>query len=170
MTNNQIKLFCSGRFYFDCCDTDYITKASLDYRAKLLGDVNKLLYPQTAYEVNGRVQYIGPFYYECEDMKAQNVVSSECRMIRECTHAVFILDKADAPGSIAELIYAASLQKNIYIFYIELSKEMETESELHTPNWYPILMCKQLNPKTTLIACRSVTEAENLAIQTIGML
>lgn len=164
------KIFCSGRFYFDCHDDDYLISASKDYRAKILGNVRKLLYPQDSYIIGNNVEYIGPYYFECEDMEADNIVATECEMLRRCTDAIFILDKADAPGTIAEMIFAASLGKRVYIYFVQLTDDKETESRLHTANWYPVLMCRLIASEAKLIPCRSREEAERLAIEKIKTL
>lgn len=163
----MLKIFCSGRFYFDYHDDNYLVAASKDYRAKLLGDVRKLLYPQNTYMIGNNVEYIGPYYFECEEMEADNIVATECEMLRRCTDAIFILDEANAPGSIAELIFAASLGKRIHIYFVQLTDDKETESQLHTANWYPILMSKLIAQEINVIPCRSREDAERQAIEKI---
>lgn len=49
MAKDSIRIFCSGRFCFDCRMAEYRDLACRDYRARLLGDVNKLFYPQPSY-------------------------------------------------------------------------------------------------------------------------
>lgn len=161
------KIFCSGRFNFDYRDDDYPRAANKDYRARLLGDVQKLLYPQEAYRIGNSVGYTGPFYFECENMDADNIVATECEMIRKCTDAFFILEKADSPGTVAELVFAASLDKSLHIYYVQLADDMETESHLHTANWYPILMSKQIASEVELTPCISREDAERHAIERI---
>lgn len=164
---NKIKLYCGGRFYFDYQKERYINQASEDYRAILLGDVHKLLYPQEECLIKEDVVYLGPFYFESENQNANGIIAAEMQMLAQCTDAIFILDKADCPGTIAELIYASSLRKRIHIYYVRLSDTEETESELYTPNWYPIILSEQMNPYTTITACANQKDAEQKAIAMI---
>lgn len=163
-------LYCGGRFYFDYQEEGYINKASEDYRAILLGDVSKLLYPQEMYAIKDNVEYLGPFYFECENQSANDVVAVEKRMLEKCTDAIFILDKADCAGTIAELVYASSLQKRIHVYYVRLLDDEETESELHTPNWYPIILSMQMNPYTQITACANRNDAEQKSIAMVRSL
>ena len=71
-------------------------------------------------------------------MKAKDIIRIELSMIECCTDAIFVFDTADCPGTITELIYAATKGKKIHIFYKEYAEHDETESDLHTPCWFPI--------------------------------
>ena len=170
MGDRKIKIYCGGRFYFDYKVEGYINQAADDYRAILLGEVSKLLHAQEACVINDRTEYLGPFYFERENQGASDIVTIEKQMLERCTDAIFVLAEEDCPGTIAELIYTSSLHKRIYIFYVSLSDDEETESELHSPNWYPIILCKQMNPKTEITACHSRKEAERMAIEKIRAL
>ena len=138
------RLYCGGRFYFDCRKDQYEIQAAEDYRSKLLGGVDKMLHGRGELVINDDMSYVGPYYFETEDMAADDIVAIELDMIDRCTDAVFVLDEADCPGTITELLYAATKRKQIYIFYKEYPQHDETESELHTPCWFPILATMKL--------------------------
>lgn len=160
--NKSVKIFCSGRFSVE--NSVKLQEAlRLDYRARLLGDVNRLLYPSACCMVNNYIEYLGPFYFECDKLFAREVVVTERKMIDVCTDAVFVFDEEDCAGSIAELIYAASLHKRIHIFYV---KHIEREN-IQTPLWYPITLCEMLTQSCEVVSCDTQEEAEHLAINTI---
>ena len=69
-------------------------------------------------------------------------------------------------GTIAEMVYAASLQKRILIYYVK--NENETESALLSAFWYPmILSCRINSSEVVLIACDSFSEASDKAMKMI---
>ena len=109
--------------------------------------------------INDNVMYIGPFYFEAESMKAEDIIMCEKQMIEQCTDAVFVLDDAACPGTIAEIMYANSLQKTIHLFYVQHDDDEETESSLHTPCWYPLIFCQLTNPSTKLYKCEDLNHA-----------
>ena len=115
------KIFFGGAFNFDCRDEDYKIMAAEDYRAQILGSVDALIRPKdmNGMSINDNVLYIGPFYFEAESLKAEDIVACEKQMIERCTDAVFVLDDAACPGTIAEIMYANSLQKTIHLFYVQ---------------------------------------------------
>lgn len=131
----RYRLFCGGAFCFDYRCDGYEAMAAKDYRALLLGSVESLLNPKgdDGVMIGESITYVGPFYFETEDMIADDIIKSERGMIERCTDAVFILDNAACPGTIAELMYANSLQKRLHIFYVHYANNDETESDLHTP-------------------------------------
>lgn len=160
--NTSHSIYCGGTFCFDYQTEGFKAKAEDDYRAILLGSVDTLLRPKdmNGVMINQNVSYIGPFYFESENMVAEEIVSCEKQMIEKCTDAIFFLDEAACPGSIAEMIYANTLQKKIHIFYVKNADGEETESSLHTPCWYPILFCQMTNSRVTLYSCASQEDAK----------
>ncbi len=112
MENKHI-IFCGGAFYFDYRKDGYQDDASKDYRAKLLESAEILLRGNGGKEVriNDNVTYVGPFYFETVNMKSESIIQCEKEMIERCSDAIFLLDNASCPGTIAEIIYASSLQK-----------------------------------------------------------
>ena len=155
------KLFCGGTFCFDYREDGYELMAAQDYRARLLGNVESLLRPKGAdgVKISESVVYVGPFYFEVESMRAEDIICCEKEMIDSCTDAIFLLDNAACPGTIAEVMYANSLQKTLHLFYVHHKDDEETESELHTPCWYPIQFCKITNKSVNLYPCYSVEDA-----------
>lgn len=143
------KVYCGGAFDFDCQRPDYLQRAKEDYRTILLGDVNKLLQKQEFVFLNSNLAYIGPFYFETDGMVDKDIVGLESEMVENCTDAVFLLNGAGCPGTIAELILASTLKKRVYIFYVRARAGEETESELNTPCWYPIRMSERINGANT---------------------
>ena len=92
-------------------------------------------------------------------MLDQDIVETEKRQIERCTTAFFLLDNSPCPGTIAEMVYAASLQKRICVYYIK--EENETESMLRSSFWYPMILCGKMDPdEVELTACDSFAEAQ----------
>lgn len=156
-------IFCGGTFCFDYRQDGYEVMAALDYRLKLLGNVETLLRSKgtDGVKINESVTYVGPFYFETESMRAEDIIYCEKRMIESCTDAIFLLDDAACPGTIAEVMFANSLQKTIHLFFVRHKDDEETESELHTPCWYPMLFCQLTNKEVSLYPCTSVEDAVN---------
>ncbi len=154
-----MKLYCGGTFPFDYQLPDYRERAKEDYRAKLLGNVDLLLEKHPFVELREGIRYLGPFYFEAEDMQAQAIVDAELQMIRQCSHAIFLLEAGNCPGTIAELTLASTLQKQVEIFYVQKTSTEETESDLHTPCWFAILASLSLNRNTHITACESYADA-----------
>ena len=157
------RIFCGGTFCFDYRDNGYKAMAAMDYRAKLVGDVESLLRPKgiNGIKISNGLIYVGPFYFETESMKAEEIVRCEKEMIESCTDVVFLLDDAACPGTIAELMYANSLGKTLHLFYVRHKEDEETESELHTPCWYPIQFCQMTNMSVNIYPCSCIVDAAN---------
>ena len=165
-SNMETKVFCGGRFHFDYLDEDYIQKASEDYRALLLGDVNKLLRGSGLIRISDHLSYVGPYYFETEGMIDRDIVVTEMRMIENCDVTFFLLDDGTCPGTISEMNYAAALQKRMCIVY--LKDEEETESSLRAACWYPINMCRMSNKsETEIISCSDFEEAQRIILKKV---
>lgn len=154
-------LYCGGTFNFDYQQADYRKQAASDYRAILLGSPDRLLHRSDGVEIHTGVEYIGPFYFESDGMVDRDIVQNEIDTVKRCTDAVFLLDKASCPGTICELTMASMLGKRVHLFYIRKSDDQETESDLHTPCWYPILHSSSINSNTHIYECRSKDDAVN---------
>ena len=163
------KIYCGGAFCFDYREDGYEAKAERDYRAGLLGSVETLLKPKDGYDLKicEDLTYVGPFYFVTESMKDEEIISYEKRMIESCTDAIFVLDDATCPGTIAEMMYANSLKKDLYIYYVSHDENVETESALHTPCWYPILFCRLTNSKVRLYPCVDYEDAKHKVMENI---
>lgn len=157
------KIFCGGTFCFDYRKDGYEIAAAKDYRAKLLGSVASLLISKDAegVKISDNVTYVGPFYFEAEGMMAEDIIRCEKEMIDSCSDAIFLLDDAACPGTIAEVMYANSLQKTLHLFFVRHGEDEETECELHTPCWYPIKFCQMANKSVTIYPCSSVEDGAN---------
>ncbi len=166
------KLFCGGTFCFDYRNDGYEIMATKDYRAKVLGSVELLLRPKNTdgLKINDNLVYVGPFYFETESMKAEDIICSEKKMIESCTDAIFLLDAAACPGTIAEMMYANSLQKTLHLFYVRNSDDEETESGLHTPCWYPLHFCQMTNKSVNLYPCSCVEDAADKILSLVESL
>ena len=153
-------IYCGGRFDFDYRQGGFEKKAAEDYRTILLNDVNKLLNPADTLVLSDNLLYIGPYYFETEGMLDQDIIETEKRQIERCTVAVFLLDHSPCPGTIAEMVYAASLHKRMKIFYVK--DENETESILLSPFWYPMILCRKINlAGTNIQSCDSFSEGRS---------
>ncbi|GEM_PF-1828040 len=167
--DTKYKLFFGGAFAFDSRDEDYEIAAAEDYRSQILGSVQTLLRPKdmSGVSINDNVLYIGPFYFEAESRKADDIIMCEKKMIESCTDAVFVLDDAACPGTIAEIMLANSLGKTIHMFYVKHDDDDETESNLHTPCWYPLTLCQLTNDKAKLYPCDDLNDAARKVIDLI---
>lgn len=162
-------LFCGGRFHFDYLKEGYLSQAADDYRVSFLGDVRKLLRGNGAVRLSEYLTYIGPFYFESDGMIDKEIVKKEMRQIQRCTHAIFLLEDGCCPGTVAEIIYAATHQKRISIFYIR--DEKETESELRSPCWYPMLMAAILGDlEYEAVSCRDMGDAREKILRKVEKL
>lgn len=141
LSNRNDYVYCGGRFDFDYQEEEYIKKAAQDYRAILMKDVSLLLKSTSPVPLSSHSSYVGPFYFETDGMIDQDIVEAEMHQIEKCTVVVFLLDNCSCPGTIAEMVYAASLRKRMAIVYLE--EESETESILHSSWWYPIILCQK---------------------------
>lgn len=153
------RLYCGGSFHFDYLQPDYRQQAASDYRALLLGSPDRLLQRSDGVRLTDCVLYVGPFYFESDGMVDVDIVQRETDMIRQCTDAVFLLDEAGCPGTVCELTMASLLGKGVHLFYIRKSDDRETESDLHTPCWYPIRHSSIVNSRTCVYPCRDRADA-----------
>lgn len=168
------RLYCGGSFCFDITRSDYRKHAENDFRVRLLGSFERLLIRQSGTMVGNDVEYIGPFYVETEDvpygLNDEIIVRNEMEMIESCTDAVFLLDDGCCPGTVAELILASQKGKDTAVFYINRGEGEETESRLHTPCWFPIIMSQKLNPNTRLFSCSDREDAIKILMEYVSLL
>lgn len=153
------KLYCGGAFPFDYQNAGYWEQVAGDYRARILGSSDLLLQCSNGILLRNDLMYIGPFYFEAPEMLDSDIVRAEQQMVEGCTHAIFLLEDGCCPGTITELTYASTQNKEIAVFYIYRSDAEETESSLHSPCWYPILFSKLMNAHTSVFPCCSREEA-----------
>ena len=160
------KLYCGGRFHFDYLSDGYRKEAEKDYRAILLGDVDRLLKRDDSLKIRENMEYIGPFYFETDGMQGRDIVHTEWEMVQNCTDAIFLMETADCPGTVCELTAASMLGKRVHIFY--LRNDSETESLLRTSCWYPILHSISVNENTHIYECKTLDEAVEKIIETVN--
>ena len=152
------RMYCGGAFCFDYRNDDLKSTALNDYRAMILNDVEQLL-KKGEVILSDKLIYTGPFYFESDGMIDKDIVNVEKQQIESCSIAVFFLENGICPGTISEMVYAAVLKKRMVIFYVK--DETETESTLRSPCWYPIIICKELNPnKVEVISCADSDQAK----------
>ena len=152
------KIYCGGVFHFDYRNEDYLQSAKDDYRAILLGDIQKMLFECKTISLSDHLAYVGPFYFESDGMEDTDIVIREKEQIEASTHTIFLLEDACCPGTITEMVYAAMLQKRMSIFYVK--NEEETESRFRSACWYPICMCLELNrAHVEVVSCETHSEA-----------
>lgn len=115
---------------------------------------------------NGILHYIGPFYNEKAGLgiltstECDKVVSQEKKLIELCDIFVCYFNDNISPGTIAELIYAATLGKKIIIYY-KLNSSIDYE--LKTENWFPITLAKQIQtPNIEIKQIKSIDRVVNL--------
>lgn len=145
-----------------------------DFRYRLIGEEFVKQTNKTVYV--GNVEYTGPFYYYQLGQTPTDVVTSEIDAIRAADYAYFVFsDKNNAPGTIAELVHAAVLNKVIRIYYVKndvMSEASDNTNNLndniHHPYWYPFLQAKQLAVDVKFFECETYEEAINKCIETIN--
>ena len=142
------KVFLSGRFdksahFFsditngEKCVLDKELKN--DFRVKLLGDIERLLYPCDAV-INHKYRYVGPFWFERDtddtftDKDYKTIVSEEMREISTCDIFIIVLSEGSISGSVCELCYALENKKEVYILY----KIQESICEIKSEHWFVI--------------------------------
>lgn len=162
-------IYCGGQFHFDYLRPDFMEKAAADYRSVLLGSTDALLRGSGAATVGEGLSYIGPYYFETDGMLDRDIVETEMRMIENCTHAFFLLEDAQCPGTVSEMVYAAALGKKITVVYVR--NEEETESSLRTACWYPIIHCGLIGGSgVSAVPCRDYTQAKQAILERIRSL
>lgn len=137
-----------------------------DIRAIALGDVDKLTRrssePCYIGFMGEKYRYIGPFWYEegedgCfSDCDSSLVVSAERAMIDDSDFIITFFDGAFAPGTVAELIYAACAGKEVALIYI---KENTSECDVPSSCWYPITLARQISDKVRIYQVDSLAQA-----------
>ena len=144
----MIKLFYSGTYKVrhELINEDNVCEMLKDdIRSLIVGDVESTIYASDGVIIknNKNVMYVGGFYYEKQDKYdtvCENVVYEELKQIDKCDMIVVNLTKYSAISSIAELMYAAKLNKKIVIFCNPKITSYKVEGEY----WFPILATKQL--------------------------
>lgn len=162
---NRIKIYCGGNFEFQY--KDFKPNLMLtDYRTSILGDVNKILYQpdndQKLRSLGRCLYYVGPYYFYENGLDGANVVKTEIEMVEKCTHAIFLVDNTNIPGTVAEIIHATMTKKNIVIFYVKQPlDDGEPEKEICSANWYPLQFARQM-ANAQLIECEDREMAKQL--------
>lgn len=157
-------IYLGGNFKFQYKEYS-VDKLADDYRSHILHDVNKLLHKPKGglTPLSGDTMYCGPYYFYEEGTDGANVVKNETGMIDQCTHAVFVIDNTNIPGTITEIVHAAMKDKNIAIFYVKQPlDDGEPEKNICSANWYPIEFAMQ-KANAYIAECEDREMAENLA-------
>lgn len=163
MMENKI-VYCGGNFKFQYKDYS-VDKLAEDYRAVVLHSVNKLLHkPEGGLTpLNEGTMYCGPYYFYEEGTDGENIVKNEIEMVDKCTHAVFVIDNTNIPGTITEIVHASLGGKNVAIFYVKQPlDEGEPEKSICSANWYPIEFALQTT-SAYVVECKDREMAESLA-------
>ena len=120
-----------------------------DFRTELLGDEKKLWNECEAYvNVFGEtMKYVGPFFYyperekTMEDLTEQEVVvKQEKEAVKNCDIFVGYLGEKSSHGTVAELMHAVELGKEVYLYYAKKENERDIKSEY----WFPMLMAREI--------------------------
>lgn len=171
-TNYKHRIYVGGPFTFKYSEVtpEHIRN---DFRYKIVGE--PFIEQHQDIEDVGNVEYTGPFYYYKKGIGPEAVVESEVEAIRR-SDIVFLVFPEDgrAPGTVAELIFAASLNKRIEVFYVptkEPTEADETSSNLNDhiqhQYWYPFIQAKYINPNITFHTCESTDNAKDLCVSLI---
>lgn len=111
-----------------------------DYRAKLLGNPEKLVIPKKLTILNGKYHYTGPFY--CEQASTGVYTSTDCNVVLEeerkevlgCDVYVAVFGEDFSVGTIVELEWALEAQKEIIILY----KKQKSSYSICSEYWFAI--------------------------------
>ena len=146
-------IYIAGSFYRNNDSLEH------DFRSHLLGDSELLLHQNNESYViwhGEKVKYIGPFFFYNDEKsllpEQDNIVFTEKMMIDRCDIFISYFGQKSSPGSVAELVYAASLHKPIEIFYLETDNGREIKTEY----WFPIVMSRYIDEnvvKVTPVKC-----------------
>ena len=167
-------IYFGGNFEFQYKDYTRELLAQ-DYRAKVLGDVEKLMRrPKDDFgyiELSDEVLYSGPYYFYEDGVDGASIVKNEFNMVVRSTDVVFLLDNVNCPGTIAEMMHALFSNKRIWIFYVSQPQdEGEPEKEISNSNWYPIEMCRwqRGGDRCKITECSSRADAVNKIVEFIN--
>ena len=161
------KIYCGGNFEFQYKDYS-VDKIANDYRVGILGgDVNKLIHTPDNEEklrkIGHGVYYCGPYFFYEEGTDGASIVKNEIGMVNKCTHAVFVIDNTNIPGTITEIVHAATYGREVAIFYVKQSlDEGEPENNICSANWYPIEFAKIMT-NAQVVECEDREMAKQLA-------
>lgn len=111
-----------------------------DFRTKILGNSKKLTYAEESLKLNNGHIYSGPFY--CEQASNGDFTSTDCNVVLNAEYEAvsksdiyFVLfDQKFSVGSIVELGWAISMDKDIIIFY----EEEESTYDIKSDYWFAI--------------------------------
>lgn len=111
-----------------------------DFRSKILGNAKRLTYYDDNVKLDNGYIYNGPFY--CEQASNGDFTSTDCNVVLNSEYEAvlssdiyFVLfDQKFSVGSIVELDWAISMNKNIIIFYEEEDSNYNIKSEY----WFAI--------------------------------
>ena len=162
------KIYFGGQFRFLYKDASKEVIKE-DFRSKVLGDYQLMLRrPQCGYvQLSPNAQYVGPFYFY-ELTSADFIVQTESTAVAESTDCVFVLSNASAPGTVAEIIHATMLKKDVYIFYETNSPDGTVDSNIHSDLWYPITFALINNPQTKVFCFETYEKAVDACLEFVN--
>lgn len=171
-TNYKHRIYVGGPFAFKYSEvTPELIRS--DFRYNIVGE--PFVEQHNGIEDIGNVEYTGPFYYYKKGLGPESVVESEVEAIRR-SDIVFLVFPEDgrAPGTVAELIFAASLNKRIEVFYVPTKEPTEADSSSANLNdhiqhqyWYPFIQAKYINPNVTFHKYQDTESAKEACISII---
>ena len=171
---NKTKIYVGGPFTFFYKDyTPELLKT--DFRYKLIG--NDFAKQTSKTVIVGNAEYVGPFYYYQLGQTPHDVVVSEINAVRNADNVYLVFsEKGNAPGTVAELIHAAVLNKKLNIYYVESNIETEATisgnlcDNINHPYWYPFIQAKTLATNVKFTKCKTFNEATNKCLADIANL
>lgn len=119
-----------------------------DYRAQLLGSPTLLTKAQKSLTVDNRFIYTGPFY--CEQASNGEYTSTDCsvvlneelKAVQNSDVFIAVFDKSFSVGTIVELEWALSQNKDVVILYRPQNSVYQIKSEY----WFAIADALRQNP------------------------
>jgi hypothetical protein len=115
-----------------------------DLRSKLVDKIDDVIYAsEGVITKNPNVTYVGGFYYEKGEGTTitEKVVNAELSQIERADFVIVNLLGHAAIGSLAEIMYAASINKPMVIFVKNDDKLFDVTGEY----WFPLLTLSKMN-------------------------
>lgn len=146
------KVFYSGTY---SVQHQFITEENVkemlkdDLRSKLVDKIDDVIYASDGVVTkNPNVMYIGGFYYEKGkgETVTEKVVNAELDQIDRADFMIVNLIGHAAIGSLAEIMYAASIGKPMIIFVKNNDNLFDVTGEY----WFPLLTLKRMDVEFTL--------------------
>lgn len=159
------KIYFAGKFKLDENKSMPLSqRLTQDFRAKILGDSEKLTYANDNLKLNNGHIYTGPFY--CEQASNGDFTSTDCNVVLNAEYNavsksdiyVAIFDQKFSVGTIVELDWALEMNKEIVIFY----EEEESQYDIKSEYWFAIANALSKSDKVQVFKFNDINQVVNV--------